>query len=291
MVRLRTTWNIVTRNTVRNAVASFDPSAGAELLQGLTALGVAAAKAILGCRAGHGVRIKADGSPVTPADETAETIIREGLARLAPSLPVVSEEQAERPRPAAGVDYFLVDPLDGTREFIGGRDEYTVNLALMFDRAPALGVIVAPALGLIWRGIVGRSAERLKFSAGHISQPEPIRTRDRPAGELIVMVSRSHLDDATRRYLDELPHTRHIACGSSIKFCRLAEGLADHYPRLGPTHDWDVAAGHAVLAAAGGSVVGWDDETIVYGTPDLVVPAFFAWGGPVPTEGALKAGY
>jgi 3'(2'), 5'-bisphosphate nucleotidase len=272
-------------------VASFDPSTGAELLQGLTALGVAAAKAILGCRAGHSVRIKADGSPVTPADETAETIIREGLARLAPSLPVVSEEQAERLQPAAGVNYFLVDPLDGTREFIAGRNEYTVNIALMSDRAPTLGVIVAPALGLIWRGIVGRGAERLRFSAGQMSQPEPIQTRDRPAGELIVMVSRSHLDDATQRYLDELPHTDRIVCGSSIKFCRLAEGFADHYPRLGPTHDWDVAAGHAVLAAAGGSVVGWDDEAIAYGTPELVIPAFFAWGGPVPTEGALKAGY
>jgi 3'(2'), 5'-bisphosphate nucleotidase len=272
-------------------VASFDPSAGAELLQGLTALGVAAAKAILGCRADHSVRIKADGSPVTPADETAEAIIRDGLARLAPSLPIVSEEQAERPRPAAGADYFLVDPLDGTREFVAGRDEYTVNIGLISDRAPTLGVIVAPALGIIWRGIVGRGAERLTFSAGQLSQPQPIHTRDRPAGELIVMVSRSHLDDATQRYLDELPHTRSIACGSSIKFCRLAEGLADHYPRLGPTRDWDVAAGHAILVAAGGSVVGWDDEAIAYGTPELVVPAFFAWGGLVPTEGALKAGY
>jgi 3'(2'), 5'-bisphosphate nucleotidase len=273
-------------------VERFDPTTGAELLEGLTALGVAAATAIRNCRAGHNVRIKADGSPVTPADESAETLIRHGLARLAPSLPVVSEEQAERQRPAAGADYFLVDPLDGTREFIAGRDEYTVNIGLICDRAPALGVIVAPALGLIWRGIVGRGAERLTFSGGQMSQPEPIHTRYRPAGELIVMVSRSHLDDATQRYLDDdLPYTRRIACGSSIKFCRLAEGLADHYPRLGPTHDWDVAAGHAVLVAAGGSVVGWDDEAIVYGTPELVVPAFFAWGGPVPTEGALKGGY
>jgi len=271
-------------------VASFDPSAGAELLQGLTTLGVAAAKGILGCSAGR-VRIKADGSPVTPADETAETILRKGLAQLAPNLPVVSEEQAQRPQPAAGANYFLVDPLDGTREFIAGRDEYTVNIALMSDRAPALGVIVAPALGLIWRGIVGRGAERVKFSAGRVSQPEPIHTRDRPAGELIVMVSRSHLDDATQRYLDDLPHTGRIACGSSIKFCRLAEGLADHYPRLGPTHDWDVAAGDAVLAAAGGSVVGGNNQAIAYGTPKLVVPTFFAWGGPVPTEGVLKAGH
>ena len=270
---------------------NFDSTARAELLLGLTALGVAAAKAILGCRADGSVRIKADGSPVTPADETAEAVIRSGLARLAPNLPVVSEEEAERHPPGAGVDYFLVDPLDGTREFIAGRGEYTVNIALISARMPALGVIVAPALGLVWRGIVGRGAERLTFSSGQMSEPESIRTRARPAGELIVMVSRSHFDAATQRYLDELPHTQRIACGSSIKFCRLAEGAADHYPRLGPTHDWDVAAGHAILAAAGGGVVGWDDETIDYGTPELVVPAFFAWGGPVPTEGALKAGY
>src|SRR6185295_9820467 len=146
---------IATRNIARSVVERFDPTTGAELLEGLTALGVAAATAIRNCRAGHNVRIKADGSPVTPADESAETLIRHGLARLAPSLPVVSEEQAERQRPAAGADYFLVDPLDGTREFIAGRDEYTVNIGLICDRAPALGVIVAPALGLIWRGIVG----------------------------------------------------------------------------------------------------------------------------------------
>jgi 3'(2'), 5'-bisphosphate nucleotidase len=272
-------------------VPSFDPTAGAELLERLTALGVAAARTILGCRANHSVRIKADGSPVTPADETAETIIRDGLARLAPNLPVVSEEQAERQQPAAGVDYFLVDPLDGTREFIAGRDEYTVNIALIADRTPVLGVIVAPALGLIWRGVVGRGAERLTFSAAEMSQPEPIHTRERPAGELIVIVSRSHLDPATQRYLEEEPHTRRIACGSSIKFCRLAEGLADHYPRLSPTHDWDVAAGHAILVAAGGSVIGHDGETLTYGTPEFVIPAFLAWGGPAPTEGALTAGY
>jgi 3'(2'), 5'-bisphosphate nucleotidase len=272
-------------------VADFDPDAGAELLEGLTALGVAAAQAILDCRAGQEVRIKADGSPVTAADETAETIIHKGLARLAPGLPVISEEQTERQRPAVGADYFLVDPLDGTREFIAGRDEYTVNIGVISGGVPALGVIVAPALGLIWRGVVGRGAERLVYSSGRISPPQRIETRCRPEGELIVMVSRSHLDEATRRYLDDLPHTARIASGSSIKFCRLAEGAADHYPRLGPTHDWDVAAGHAILLAAGGSVVGWDDEAIVYGTPELLIPAFFAWAGPVPTEGALKEGY
>jgi 3'(2'), 5'-bisphosphate nucleotidase len=273
-------------------VTKFDPTDDAELLGNLTVLAAAAAEAVLDCRAGCSVRLKSDGSPVTAADEAAEAMIREGLAQLAPSVPIVSEEAAAHLQPPAGDTYFLVDPLDGTREFIAGSDEYTINIALMSsDRQPTLGVIAAPALGLLWRGIVGRGAERLTFSGAKVSQAEPIQTRYRPAGELIVMVSRSHLDDATQRYLDDFPFTRRIACGSSIKFCRLAEGLADHYPRLGPTHDWDIAAGHAVLVAAGGSVVGWDDEAIVYGTPELIIPGFFAWGGPVPTEGALKAGY
>ena len=273
---------------------NFDITAG--LMEGLTAIGVTAATAILDSPADGQFHIKADGSPVTPADETAEAIIRDGLRRIAPSLPIVSEEQAERERPVfdarySGAHYFLVDPLDGTREFIAKRDEYTVNIGLVSDSAPILGIIVAPALGLIWRGIVGRGAERLEFSSGEISQPQPIHTRTRPAGELIVMVSRSHLDAPTQAYLDVLPHTRRIASGSSLKFCRLAEGMADHYPRLGPTRDWDVAAGHAVLAAAGGSVIEPDGAALTYGTPDLRIPAFLAWAGPAPTEGALKAGW
>ena len=227
---------------------------------------------------------------MTRADEAAEAVIREGLARVSPDWPIVSEERAERERPIARTNYFLVDPLDGTREFIGGRDEYTVNIGLVCDRAPVVGVIAAPALGLIWRGVVGRGSERLKFSAGQMSQPETIRTRDRPAGELIVMMSRSHLDGPTQAYLNALPHTRRVACGSSVKFCRLAEGTADHYPRLGPTHDWDVAAGHAILAAAGGSVIDPDGTPLTYGTPEFLIPAFLAWGSPAPTERVLKAG-
>ncbi len=158
--------------------------------------------------------------------------------------------------PAPGERYFLVDPLDGTRDFIAGLDEYTVNIAFVSDGRPVLGIVTAPALGLIWRGIVGRGAERLRFSADGTSVTEPIHARSRPDDELIVMVSRSHLDAATRAYVDSLPRTRCIPCGSSLKFCRLAEGAADLYPRLGPTRDWDVAAGHAVLAAANGT---WPD--------------------------------
>jgi 3'(2'), 5'-bisphosphate nucleotidase len=257
----------------------------AEFIEELTAISVAAATAILQCRGGGRVRIKADGSPVTDADEKAETVIRDRLARLAPLWPVIAEEQAECERPTAGVKYFLVDPLDGTREFIAGRNEYTVNIGLVAEGAPIFGIIVAPAFGLIWRGLVGSGAERLEFSSGKASAAQSIHVRQRPAGELVVMVSRSHLDAPTQTYLDGLPHTRRIACGSSLKFCRLAEGAADHYPRLGPTHDWDIAAGHAVLTAAGGSVTAPDGKALRYGTPDLRIPGFLAWGGSPPLRG------
>ena len=269
----------------------FDITTGSDLLDALTATGIAAANAIRDCRQDGKFRSKADGSPVTGADEAAEAVILERLAALAPTWPVISEERAERERPGPGPQYFLVDPLDGTREFLGGRVEYTVNIGLVADGTPILGVIVAPALGLIWRGRVGHGAERLEFAPGRAGTSTPIRTRARPDGELIVMVSRSHLDPRTQAYLDTLPHTHRIACGSSLKFCRLAEGAADHYPRLGATRDWDIAAGQAVLVAAGGSVIDPDGAALTYGTPELRIPAFLAWAGPAPTEGALKAAW
>jgi 3'(2'), 5'-bisphosphate nucleotidase len=275
-------------------VPAFDIAASAELVDKLTAICMSAAAAILAMHGDAAVRTKADGSPVTAADEAAEVIIHEGLERLAPALPIISEEQVAKTKTTPAIDgrpYFLVDPLDGTREFIAGREEYTINIAVVAEGTPILGVIAAPALGLIWRGVVGRGAERLTFAAQRTTTAQPIRTRARPEGELIVMVSRSHLDAATQAYLDNLPHTRRVMCGSSLKFCRLAEGAADHYPRLGPTHDWDVAAGHAVLVAAGGSVIDPDGAALAYGTPQLLIPSFMAWGGPVPTEGALKSGY
>lgn len=270
----------------------LDIDACAGLLEPLTAISLAAAAAIGQARTQGGVRHKPDGSPVTAADEAAEDLIRDGLMRLAPDLPIVSEEHATAAAPPIkSKAYFVVDPLDGTREFIAGRDEYTINIAIVVDGTPMLGIIVAPALGSIWRGIVGQGAERMQFSSQQASAPQPIRTRSRPQGELIVMVSRSHLDARTEAYLKSLPHTRLLRCGSSLKFCRLAEGAADHYPRLGPTRDWDIAAGHALLVAAGGSVIDPDGAALAYGTPDLCIPSFLAWGGPAPTEGALKSGY
>jgi 3'(2'), 5'-bisphosphate nucleotidase len=270
-------------------VPTLDAAACAAFLDELTGITMQAAAAILDFATDAGVRSKADGSPVTAADEAAEAIICDGLKRLAPDVPVISEEHAarEKPKPVTGGSYFLVDPLDGTREFIAGRDEYTINIALMTDGAPLFGIICAPALGDLWRGVVGRGTERLSF-ASRTEAPTPIRTRRRPPSEAVVIVSRSHLEARTKSYVDGLPGAKLVQSGSSIKFCRLAEGAADLYPRLAPTHDWDIAAGHAILKAAGGSVTAPDGAPLVYGTTDLLIPAFLAWGDPsgaVPVKG------
>jgi 3'(2'), 5'-bisphosphate nucleotidase len=265
-------------------VPTLDAAACAVLMDALTDLSVRAAQAIRDCSGTGGVRNKADGSPVTAADEAAEAVIRDGLARLAPAVPIISEEHAAREKPivptGAGASYFLVDPLDGTREFIAGSDEYTVNIAIVTDRVPILGVIAAPASGLAWRGIVGRGAEKLEFTGDKVSPTGRIHTRQRPAREPVIMISRSHLEARTRAYLGGFPQAKHVQCGSSVKFCRLAEGSADLYPRLAPTHDWDIAAGHAILAAAGGRVVAPDGSPLVYGSPELLIPSFIASGDP-----------
>ena len=259
----------------------FDAAICTALMGELTAISVAAAEAIRRSAWQGGVRIKADESPVTLADEAAEAVIRDRLARLEPALPIISEEAAEGGAPAIdSASFFLVDPLDGTREFIAGRDEYTVNIGLVCEGVPILGVIAAPALGLIWRGVAGRGAERLEFSPQGTSTPEAIQTRARPERGLRVMVSRSHLDARTQAYLDGLTDAEPVPSGSSVKFCRIAEGSADLYPRFGPTRDWDVAAGHAILAAAGGGMVTPEGTFVAYGTRQLRIPAFLAAGDP-----------
>jgi 3'(2'), 5'-bisphosphate nucleotidase len=248
----------------------------------LTAISVRAALVIRNEAGKGGVQHKADGSPVTSADLAAEAAIRKGLTQVAPNLPIVSEEQAvpERPLPPDAV-YFLVDPLDGTREFIGGHDEYAVAIALMADGAPVLGVVAAPALGLVWRGLVGRGAERVAFSAaGTCGPPEHVHARSRPPDQLSVLVSRSHLDARTKAYLEGLPKAQTVGCGSAVKFCRIADGSADLYPRLAPTRDWDVAAGHALVEAAGGRVRAPDGTPLAYGTPERLIPGFIASADP-----------
>lgn len=261
-------------------MAIFDIAACAALIDDVTAIAARAATAIrrLGAKS---LRRKADGSPVTAADEAAEAVIWQGLEDLAPGIPIVSEERSAQGKPHApaleDATYFLVDPLDGTREFIAGRDEFTVNIALISAGAPILGVIAAPAADLTWRGIVGRGADRV--SLGGDRQRVAIRTRARPTNP-VIMVSRSHLDDRTKAYLATLPHGSPAACGSSIKFCRIAEGTADLYPRLAPTHDWDVAAGHAIIVAAGGDVRAADGSALVYGAPNRLISDFIARGDP-----------
>jgi 3'(2'), 5'-bisphosphate nucleotidase len=229
-------------------------------------------------------RIKPDRSPVTVADERSEAVILQGLARLLPKIPVISEESATQ-RPATGLDksFLIVDPLDGTREFIAGRDEFTVNLAIVTRGIPIAGIIAAPVHGQVWRGVVGEKAERLRLLADGADDARTIRTRRWPADGAVAAVSRSHFDSATDTFLATLGPLTRLAAGSAIKFCQVAEGAADVYPRLATTCEWDVAAGHALVVAAGGSVMSPQGLSLSYGraAENFRVPAFMAWGDAV----------
>jgi 3'(2'), 5'-bisphosphate nucleotidase len=259
-------------------VAVFDTNACQALMEELTAIAARAAAAIRQCGAAS-LRHKADGSPVTAADQAAEAVILQELKRLAPGIPIVSEERSAKDQAGTNQNatYFLVDPLDGTREFIAGRDEFTVNIALINLGRPLIGIVAAPAADLAWRGIVGSGAERLTLTDQ--SGRTAIRTRQRSTRP-VIMISRSHLDADTKAYLAGVAQASSVISGSSIKFCRVAEGTADLYPRLAPTHDWDVAAGHALVLAAGGNVSAADGSPLVYGTSQRLIPDFIARGDP-----------
>jgi 3'(2'), 5'-bisphosphate nucleotidase len=270
-------------------IAKADPNAlGPSLLDELSSIVSRAGAAILAIRAESlRVRAKADDSPVTAADQASEAVMMEGISRLLPGVSVVSEEAVAISPPTSLSDTFvLVDPLDGTRELIAGRDEFTINVAVVIDGSPRLGIVAAPARSLLWRGIEGRGAERLVLATGAPAKAArertAIRTRPCSPSGLSVVVSRSHLDARTAALLTRLPVIERIACGSAVKFCQLAEGAADFYPRLSTTCEWDVAAGHAVLAAAGGLVVTPEGNPLAYGRveAELRVPAFLAWGDP-----------
>ena len=268
--------------------SAFTPADEARIVDELTSIVSRAAAAILTARQGAlATRAKADQSPVTAADEASEAVILDGLARLMPGVAVVSEEAAGRSAPGPlGVQFVLVDPLDGTREFIAGRDEFSVNLAIIASGRVQIGIVAAPAQGLIWRGIVGRGAERLNLAPGApasaAQERKPIRPRKAPSGGLVALVSRSHLDAETAAFVARLAPAEQIASGSAIKFCRLAEGRADIYPRLSPTREWDVAAGHAVLAAASGAVTTPEGAPLTYGNVagEFRIPGFIACGDP-----------
>jgi 3'(2'), 5'-bisphosphate nucleotidase len=265
----------------------IDGDAAAALIERLTELVVRAGEAILAVnRSVMKVEGKSDGSPVTEADLAADRIIIEGLARLAPNVPSLSEERTRLARPPCRDSFFLVDPLDGTKEFVAGRDEFTVNLALVTDGSPLLGIIGAPALGVIWRGIVGRGAERLIVRDGAPPVVEPIRTRPHPPREnpWTVAVSRSHGDARTEAFIAERGGALRAELGSAVKFGRVAEGKVDVYPRLAPTSEWDVAAGHAVVTAAGGKITDSRGAALCFGLrDDFIVPEFIAWGDPAAT--------
>jgi 3'(2'), 5'-bisphosphate nucleotidase len=255
-------------------------SVDAALAAELTALVARASAAILAIApAGMATRLKADHTPVTAADEAADRVIAEGLARILPGVAVVSEESCD-PAAALGETFALVDPLDGTKEFIAGRAEYTVNLALVTDGAPIAGFVAVPALGLIYRGVVGGGAERLALDPA--IAPVAIRCRRAPAHGLVAAVSRSHLDADSEAFLARLAISERIACGSALKLCRIAEGVADVYPRLAPTSEWDTAAGHAIVAAAGGVVTMPSGAPLRYGRAreNFKIPGFVAWGDP-----------
>jgi 3'(2'), 5'-bisphosphate nucleotidase len=262
----------------------IDGNAAAALIEPLTELVIRAGEAILAVnRSAMKVEGKSDGSPVTEADLAADRIIVEGLARLAPNVPSLSEECTHRARPPYRDSFFLVDPLDGTKEFVAGRNEFTVNLALVTEGTPLLGIVGAPALGVIWRGIVGRGAERLIVRDGAPPVFEPIRTRPNPPREKpwTVAVSRSHGDARTEAFIAGRGGAVRVELGSAVKFGRVAEGKVDIYPRLAATSEWDVAAGHAVVTAAGGKVTDSQGAGLRFGLrDDFIVPEFIAWGDP-----------
>jgi 3'(2'), 5'-bisphosphate nucleotidase len=247
-----------------------------ELAAAIADIARAAAAEILAVSArGLGVREKADRTPVTEADEAANRLIVARLAALAPDIAIVAEESVaagEIPAPAAR--FWLVDPLDGTREFIAGRDEYTVNIALIEDRRPVLGVVGLPAQGELYLGVRGEGAVRHDATG----EATPIRARAVPARGAVALASRSHGSAETDAWLDRARVGEVKRAGSAMKFCLIARGEADLYPRLGRTMEWDTAAGHAVLAAAGGSVRILDGAELAYGKPGFENPPFVARG-------------
>ena len=232
-------------------------------------------------RDGAQARLKADRSPVTDADEEAERLILSRLAAAFPGVPVVAEEEAAAGHVAqTGRHFFLVDPLDGTREFLSRNGEFTVNIAEVIDGVPRAGVVYAPAVARLFYGDRGGAFE-LALEPGHdadFTQARAIAARAPAADGLVAVGSRSHGDAATEEFLKSFSIRQFSSAGSSLKFCLVAAGEADIYARGGRTMEWDTAAGHAVLAASGGSVKRWDGTPFLYGKPGFENPAFVARG-------------
>jgi 3'(2'), 5'-bisphosphate nucleotidase len=243
-------------------------------------------------RGDPGARVKPDRSPVCEADELAEEVILDALSVRLPQWRVIAEESASRGViPICGRGFLLVDPLDGTKEFLDRNGEFTVNIALIVDGAPRAGAVYAPALGKLWFG--GEHAYACDAKPGAPLPPRQERrelhVRPVPSRDIVALTSRSHLEGDTERLLSMLPVRERRAIGSSVKFCLIAEGLADFYPRFGPTMEWDVAAGEAVLRAAGGQVLSPQGEPPCYGKKGegYRSGSFIAWGG-IETERAAE---
>ena len=224
---------------------------------------------------GFDIEQKADDSPVTTADLAAHRLIVAGLSQLTPDIPVLSEESAQLPWETRRQwqRYWLVDPLDGTREFIKRNGEFTVNIALIEDGAATFGVIQQPVTGALWHGAAGEAAFR-RDGAADVA----IRVRMPAVAPLRIAASRSHRDERTQAMLDALGGEA-VACGSSLKFCKIAEGGIDLYPRFGPTSEWDTAAGQAILEAAGGAVLDPQGRPFRYNQRDTLLNGdFIAFG-------------
>ena len=227
--------------------------------------------------AGFDVEDKADGSPLTTADRAAHRTIVDALAALTPSIPVLSEE-------ASDIDYsvrshwqryWLVDPLDGTREFVKRNGEFTVNIALIDNQQPVLGVVYVPVTGVMYFASHGGGA----FKQLADDKAVPIAVRDFQGGPVRVVASRSHASPALQRFLDAVGDVETISMGSSLKLCLVAEGAADVYPRLGLTSEWDTAAAQAVVEVAGGQVTALDGTPLSYNKPDILNPWFIVSDG------------
>lgn len=221
-------------------------------------------------------RLKADLSPVTAADEAANTFIVDSLQTLDLGLPIIAEESPETNTTSSltGREFWLVDPLDGTKEFIAGRDEFTVNIALIKSKAPLAGVVHLPAKDVTYVGHLSTGAYKQDGS----QTPVLIQARTAPLEGATVVASRSHFNPETKAWLSEHKIASFSEAGSSLKFCRVAEGAADLYPRLGRTMEWDTAAGHAILCAAGGKVETLQRAPLRYGKPNFENPHFLASG-------------
>lgn len=268
-----------------------DPSTGSvqALIRALETVAIAAGKEILAVRAaGATVIVKSDHTPVTQADRRAEALILDFLASSYPDIPVVAEELAEAGQcPGHAKDvFFLVDALDGTGDFIAGRNEFTVNIALIRDHTPVVGVVYAPALGKMWSGIPGHAQLADVAVDGEISGQRDIHTRRRPKTP-VALVSVTHKEPETDAWLECMPEHETAKVGSSLKFCLLAEGRADVYPRMVCLKQWDIAAGDAVLRAAGGMTLTLDGTPMRYGVEnaDFACTRFVGWGDhPAPLQ-------